>query len=123
MRGKNLPQAVTKLVQQLQARVQPLFADVTSLEVSTYGVDAPQLASVAASKDVTTLAAAADAPVQRRGYTRVTFHCDLHGCTEVGREEIIEAPVRPIHNVTVEQALVGRETLFVAIRETFSGLI
>ncbi len=118
MRSQNLPQAVTKLVQQLRARVQPLLDEVTALEVSTYGVDAPQMASVVASKDGTALASAA-----RQGYTRVTFQCDLHGCTEIGREETVAAPVRPIHNVAVEQALVGRGSLFTAIRETFSGLI
>jgi hypothetical protein len=115
MPGKNLQQAAATLVQQVQARVQPLLADVTSLEVSTYSVDASQLESVAASEDVAALA-------QRHGYTRVTFQCDLNACTETGREEAVDAAARPMHNATVEAALKGRETLLAEGRQTLGKL-
>lgn len=110
MPGKNLQQAVATLVQQVRACVQPLLADVTSLEVSTYGVDAPQLENVAASEDVAALA-------PRHGYTRVTFRCDLNACTETGREDEVALPVRPMHSATVEMALAGREKLLAVGRE------
>ena len=114
MPGKNLQQAVSTLVQQVQARVQPLLADVTSLEVSTYGVDAPQLERVVASQDVAALA-------QRHGYTRVTFRCDLNTC-EAAREDDVAVPVRPMHSATVDVALEGRETLLAVGRETLGKL-
>lgn len=110
MPGKNLQQAFATLVQQVQARVQPLLTDVTSVEVRTYGVDAPQLESVAAAEDVSLLA-------QRQGYTRVTFHCDLNACTETGREEAVDAVARPMHSATVQAALEGREALLAVGRE------
>jgi hypothetical protein len=115
MSGKNLRQAAATLVKQLQARVQPLIADVTSLEVWTYGVDALLLESVAASEDVATLA-------QQHGYTRITFHCDLNACTETGREEAVDADVRPMHNSMLELSLEERETLLAAGRETLGKL-
>lgn len=110
MPGKNLQQAVATLVQQVQTRVQLLLADVTSLEVSTYGVDAPQFENVAASEDVSLLA-------QRQGYTRVTFHCDLNACTETGREDEVDAAVRSMHKTMVEISLEGREKLLAVGRE------
>ena len=126
MPGKNLQQAAASLVKQLQARVQPLIADVApfdgaSLEVCTYGVDALQLESVAASEDVVALAAAGASPVKLQGYTRVTFQCDLNACTETGREEAVEADARPMHNDMLTQALAGRETLLAAVREMMPG--
>jgi hypothetical protein len=114
MPGKNLQQAVATFVKRVRGRVQPLLADVTSLEVSTYGVDAPQLESVAASQDVATLA-------QRQGYTRVTFQCDLNGCLETGREDEVEALVRPMHSAMVEMALAERAKLLDAIRQHVPG--
>jgi len=117
MPGKNLQQAVATLVQQVQARVQPLLADLTSLEVSTYGVDAPQLEVVAASEDVAALAASGISPLKRQGYTRVTFQCDLNACTETGREEAVDAAARPMHSAMVELSLEGRATLLAVGRE------
>lgn len=114
MPGKNLRQAAATLVQQVQARVQSLLADITSLEVSTYGVDAPHLERVAATEDVTGLA-------QRHGYTRVTFKCDVSGCTETGRTDDVDTSVRPMHSAAVAQALAGRETLLDAVREALPG--
>ncbi len=104
MPDKDLRQAVATFVEQLKGRVQPLIDDVTALEVSTYGVDAPQLENVAATEDVAALA-------QRQGYTRVTFQCDLSGCTQTGRTDDVDTLVRPMHSATVEQALAGREKL------------
>lgn len=121
MPGKNLQQAVATLAQQVQARVHPMIADVTSLEVSTYGVDASQLESVAAAEDVAALAAAGGSPVRRQGYTRVAFHCDLNGCMETGRQDEVDVTVRPMHASTVTQALAGREMLLDAVREVLSG--
>jgi len=121
MPGKDLRQAVATFVQQLKGRVQPLIDDVTSLEVSTYSVDAPQLESVTASEDVGALAADGASQVQRQGYTRVAFHCDLNGCTETGRQDEVDVTVRPMHSATVAQALAGRETLLDAVREAISG--
>ena len=115
MPGKNLQQAAASLVKQLQARVQPLLADVTSLEVCTYGVDASHLEDVAASEDVAMLA-------QRQGYTRVTFQCDLSACTETGREEAVDAAARPMHRTMVELSLEGRETLLAVGREALGKL-
>jgi hypothetical protein len=117
MPGKNLQQAAATLVQQLQARVQPLIADVTSVEVCTYGVDASQLESVAASEDVAALAA-----VKRRGYTCITFQCDLNTCTEIGREDAVDAAARPMHCATLEAALEGRETLLAVGRQAVGKL-
>jgi hypothetical protein len=117
MSGKNLRQAAATLVKQLQARVQPLIADVTSLEVWTYGVDALRLESVAASEDVATLAA-----VKRQGYTRVTFQCDLNTCTEIGREDAVDAAARLMHSATVEAALEGREILLAEGRRALGKL-
>lgn len=116
MSGKDLRQAVATFVQQLMGRVQPLLDEATSLEVSTYSVDAPQLESLVA------MAAGGALPVPRRGYTRVTFHCDLNGCTEVERRDEVDAPVRPMHSVAVEQALAGRETLLTVGREALDRL-
>ena len=122
MPGKNLQQAVATLVQQVQARVQPLLADVTSVEVSAYGVDPLQLEDVATSEDVTALAASGASPLKRQGYTRVTFQCDLNACTETGREEAVEADARPIHSAMVETSLEGRETLLAVGREALGKL-
>jgi hypothetical protein len=119
---KNLQQAAATLVQQLQARVQPLIADVTSLEVCTYGVDALQLESVAASADVAALAVASASVVKRQGYTRVTFQCDLNTCTETGREDAVDADARTMHRATVSAALVGRETLLAEGRQVLGKL-
>ncbi|MGC9393541.1 MAG: hypothetical protein ACP5J4_01655 [Anaerolineae bacterium] len=122
MPGKNLRQAAATLVQQLQARVQSLIADVTSLEVCTYGVDALQLESVAASEDVAALAAAGASGVKRQGYTRITFQCDLSTCTEIGREDAVDAAARSMHSASVEVALAGRATLLAEGRQTLSKL-
>ena len=122
MPGKNLQQATATLVQQLQARVRPLIADVTSLEVWTYGVAASQLESVAASEDVATLATAGVAAVKRWGYTRVTFQCDVNGCAEIGREDAVDADARPMHRATVGAALAGRETLLAEGRRALGKL-
>jgi len=122
MPGKNLQQAAATLVQQLQARVQPLRADVTSLEVWTYGVAASQLESVAASEDVAALATAGASAVKRQGYTRITFQCDLKTCTEIGREDAVDATARSIHSASVEVALAGRATLLAEGRQTLSKL-
>lgn len=119
MPGGNLPQALATLVQQLRARLQPMIADVTSLEVSTYSVDAPRLENAVASKDVTALVAVG---AQRQGYTRVAFHCDLNGCTETGRQEAVDAAARPMHEATVSQALAGRETLLAVGRAALNQL-
>ncbi len=121
MPGKNLQQAVATLVQQVQARVQPLLTDVTSVEVSTYGVDAPQLEDVAASENVAAFSGSGTSPVKRQGYTRVIFQCDLNACTETGREEAVDAAARPIHSDAVAQALAGRETLLNAVRVIIPG--
>ena len=121
MPGKNLQQAVATLAQQVQVRVQSLLANVTSVEVSTYGVDAPQLEAVAASEDVAALAASGTSLLKRQGYTRVTFQCDLNACTETGREEAVDLAARPMHSDTLAQALAGRETLLAAVREMMPG--
>jgi hypothetical protein len=122
MPGKDLRQAVATFVQQLMGRVQLLIDDVTSLEVSTYSVDAPQLESVSASEDVGALAAGGASPAQRQGYTRIAFHCDLNGCTETGRQGEVDASVLSMHGATVNQALAGRETLLAVGRETLDKL-
>ena len=117
MPGKNLQQAAATLVQQVQARIQPLLTEVTSLEVSTYSVDAPQLESVAAAQDVATLTT-----VKRQGYTHIAFRCDLNVCTQTGREDTVDAAARPMHSDTVAQALAGRETLLAAGYEVLKGI-
>ena len=122
MPGKNLQQAAATLVQQLQARVQPLIADVTSLEVCTYGVEALQLESVAASEDVAALAATGVSGVKRQGYTCITFQCDLNTCTEVGREDAADAAARSMHRATLEAALEGREILLAEVRQALGKL-
>ena len=122
MPGKNLQQAAATLVKQLQARVQPLIADVTSLEVCTYGVDASQLESVAASEDVAALATADVSAVKRQGYTCITFQCDVNACTETGREDAVDAAARPMHRATLEAALAGRETLLAEVRRALGKL-
>jgi len=117
MPGKDLRQAATSFAQQLEARVRSLIDAVTSLEVSTYAVDASQFERVDVSADVPGLVASGAAWVRRQGYTRVTFQCDLNGCVESGREEAVDAAVRPMHSATVEQALAGREKLLNTVRE------
>ena len=107
----DLRESFATFVQQLKAKVQHLTNDVTSLEVSTYGVDVPQLSSVAASEDVAALATGGASPVKRRGYTAVAFHCDMNACTETGRQDEVDVAVSAMHQSAVEQALTGRETL------------
>ncbi len=122
MPGKDLRQAFAAFVQQLKDRLQSLIADVTAVETSTYGVEAPHLEDIAAAVDIETPANAASSTVQRRGYTRVSLHCDLQGCTETGRQDDVEESVRPIHEEAVEQTLAGRETLLEVSRETLERL-
>ena len=117
MPAKDLRQSFTTFVQQLKTKVQRLTGDVTSVEVSTYSVDAPQIESVVASADVAALAVDGASSVKRQGYTQVTFHCDVNACTETGRQDEVDAAVHAMHHSTVDQALAGRETLLDVGRE------
>jgi len=108
---KDLRLSFTTFVQQLKTKVQRLTDDVTSVEISTYTVAAPQIESVVTSADVAALAADGISPVKRQGYTQVTFHCDMNACTETGRQDTVDAAVDAMHHSTVDQALAGRETL------------
>lgn len=115
MPDKDLRQAVAAFVGQLKEHVQPLVDDVTSVEISTYGADAPLLESVVTAEDLGTFA-------RRQGYTRVAFQCDMNGCTATGRTDDVDMSVRPMHSATVEQALAEREKLLTVGLEALANL-
>ena len=118
MPTKNLRVAAATFVQQLQAKVQRLTDEVTTLDVSTYAVSKPQFVSVIDAADDGTIAAldarlsTADAAhVNRRGFTQVAFACDLASCTQTGRTDDVEPTVAAMHESAVDGALAGREAV------------
>ena len=108
MQIKNLSQAVTAFVQQLQDKVRRLTEDVTTLEVSTYTVGKQRFAAVVDEGDVT---AADPGHVKRQGFTRITFNCDMTSCTQSGRTDDVAPAVAVMHRASVDGALVGREAM------------
>jgi hypothetical protein len=124
MAGRDLRASVTAFVKQLQAKVQRLTGDVTTLDVSTYTVPVGQFATTVEGIDAgtvdalaTRLASADPLSVQRCGFTQITFDCDVMSCTETGRTDEVDPAVDAMHGAVVDQALVGREAILSVTRE------
>lgn len=114
MAGKDLRQSVTAFVKQLQAKVQRLTDDATTLDVSTYTVSVGQLAATIEEIEGGAVDVLA---VRRCGHTRITFTCDLASCVETGRTDEVDPAVDAVHRSVVDLAVVGRDAALSAARE------
>lgn len=114
MAGKDLRHSVTVFVEQLRDKVQRLTAEVTTLDVRTYVAPVEQLAAAAAELDA---GAAMTTAAQRRGYTRITYDCDLTSCVETDRADDVDPAVEAIHRSAVDGAVAGRDVVLGMARE------